>query len=129
MKTWYFDDLARKFRLSQLVKIEDELIKLEKDTSIRKNILKIAETRGDAIEYWNSHTPEQRAIFGKSKDEIENGYNAKFRSIITFENVANLAFEDLPEFWQACWLSGTTDFFMLKNTPDVVGTQKKGESN
>ena len=119
MKTWYFDDLNRRFRISQLVNMEDELIQLEKSVAIRKLILKVSETREDSIDYWNNHTPQERANFGKSQDEIENGDNAKFHSPITFENVASLRFEELPDFMAAAWLSGTSDYFTgsVTNTP------------
>lgn len=119
MKHYLIDDLATKYSVAKLSKIEDEIISLEKDLHMRKTILNIAETRNQAIEYWDNHTPEQRANFGKSQDEIENGYDAKYHSVIDFTNVSESKFQDLTEFWQALWLSGTTAFFTgsRTNTP------------
>ncbi len=45
MKKYFFDDIAKKYRLSQLVKIEDEVTRLEKELTVRKDILKVAQTR------------------------------------------------------------------------------------
>lgn len=109
MKKYFFDDLATKFSLSKQVKIEDEIMHLEKELSVRKSILEIAETRDKSIKYWNSHTPEERANFGKSKAEI-NG-TTKYRSVIDYGSVSNQEFDDLPDFWKAAFLTATTKFF------------------
>ena len=111
MKNFIFEDLAKKYTLGQQVKIEDDIRKLESHLHMRKEILKIAKTRDASIAYWNDAKPETRKNFGKSQDEIENGDNAKFHSVVSFENVSDKSFEELTEFWQAVWLSGTVDFF------------------
>ena len=109
MKKYFFDDLAAKYSLSKQVKIEDEIMNLEKELSVRKSILEIAETRDKSIEYWNSHTPEERANFGKSEAEI-NG-TAKYRSVIDYGSVSNQEFNELSDFWKAAFLTATTKFF------------------
>ena len=127
MKKYFFDDLAKKYRLSQLVKIEDEITRLEKELSVRKDILKVSKTREQTKQYWNSHTPEERANFGKSPEEIAG--TAQYRSVIDYGCVSDLEFDDLSDFWKAAILTATTNFFMLENTPNSSGTNKKGESN
>ena len=126
MKKYFFDDLAKKYRLSQLVKIEDEVTRLEKELSVRNDILKVAQTREQTKEFWNSHTPEERANFGKSPEEIAG--KAKYRSVIDYGCVSDLEFDDLSDFWKAAILTATADY-MLENTPNSSGTNKKGESN
>lgn len=110
MKNYFFEDLAQKYSLAKIDKIEGEIMQLERHLKIRQEILQIAETRNESIKHWNESTPEERANFGKSEDEIKNGYQAKHRSPITFAGVADLAFNDLPTFWQSAWLAGTTAF-------------------
>ena len=114
MKQYTFEDLGKKYSIAQLVKIEDELKMLDKLVHMRQQIIEISNIRDESIAYWNDHTPKQRANFGKSEDEIKNGHNAKQRSVIDFEYVSKFDFEDLPEFWQAIWLSGTVDFYKSK---------------
>ena len=122
MKKYFFDDLAKKYRLSQLVKIEDEVIRLEKELSVRNDILKVAQTREQTKQYWNSHTPEERANFGKSPEEIAG--TAKYRSVIDYGCVSNLEFDDLSDFWKAAILTATADY-MLENTPSVTRPEKQ----
>ena len=125
MKKLFFDDIAKKYRLSQLVKIEDEVTTLEKELDVRKDILKVAETREKSIKFWNDATPQERANFGKTKAEIEG--TAKYRSVIDYGCVSDLEFDDLSDFWKAAILTATADY-MLKNTPDCSRTQKKMEA-
>ena len=127
MKKYFFDDLAKKYRLSQLVKIEDEVTRLEKELSVRKDILKVSKTREQTKQYWNSHTPEERANFGKSPEEIAG--TAQYRSVIDYGCVSDLEFDDLSDFWKAAILTATTNFFMLENTPSVTRPEKQEESN
>ena len=122
MKKYFFDDLAKKYRLSQLVKIEDEVRRLEKELSVRKDILKVAQTREQTKQYWNSHTPEERANFGKSPEEIAG--KAKYRSVIDYGCVSDLEFDELSDFWKAAILTATTDF-MLRNMPNVERPEKQ----
>ena len=126
MKKYFFDDLAKKYRLSQLVKIEDEVTRLEKELSVRKDILKVAQTREQTKQYWNSHTPEERANFGKSPEEIAG--TAKYRSVIDYGCVSDLEFDDLSDFWKAAILTATADY-MLKNTPEVSRPEKQENQN
>lgn len=128
MKKFLFEDLGKKYSIAQLVKMEDELKVLDSLVHMRQQIIEISNIRDEAVAYWNDHTPKQRANFGKSEDEIKNGHNAKKHAVIDFECVSKLDFEDLPEFWQAIWLSGTVDFYKLKNTPESARTQKKMEA-
>ena len=125
MKKYFFDDIAKKYRLSQLVKIEDEVTRLEKELSVRKDILKISETREKSKKFWNDATPQERANFGKTKAEIEG--TAKYRSMIDYGCVSDSEFDDLNDFWKAAFLVATADY-MLKNTPEVTRTQKKTEA-
>ena len=125
MKKYFFEDLAKKYRLPQIVKIEDEVTKLEKELTVRKDILKVAQTREQTKKFWNSHTPEERANFGKSPEEIAG--KAKYRSVIDYGCVSDLEFDELSDFWKAAILTATTDF-MLRNMPNSSGTNKKGES-
>lgn len=125
MRKLFFDDIAKKYRLSQLVKIEDEVATLEKELSVRKDILKVAETREKSKKFWNDATPEERANFGKSKAEIEG--TAQYRSIIDYGCVSDLEFDDLNDFWKAAFLVATADY-MLKNTPESTRPQKKMEA-
>lgn len=125
MKKLFFDDIGKKYRLSQLVKIEDEVTRLEKELSVRKDILKVAETREKSIKFWNDATPQERANFGKTKAEIQG--TAKYRSVIDYGCVSDLEFDDLNDFWKAAFLVATADY-MLKNTPEVTRTQKNEEA-
>lgn len=127
MKKYFFEDLAKKYRLPQIVKIEDEVTKLEKELSVRKDILKVAQTREQTKQYWNSHTPEERANFGKSPEEIAG--TAQYRSVIDYGCVSDLEFDDLSDFWKAAILTATTNFFMLENTPSVTRPEKQEQSN
>lgn len=127
MKQYSGFDLAKKFRVSQLVKIEDELKNLEIQVHLRKQILKIAEVRDESIKYWNNHTPEERANFGKSQEEINDKYAAKTRSPVDFTNVSEKSFDDLPELWRSLWLSGTVDFFS-GSTTNTPKTQQEAEA-
>ena len=127
MKKYFFDDLAKKYRLSQLVKIEDEVTRLEKELSVRKDILKVSKTREQTKQYWNSHTPEERANFGKSPEEIAG--KAKYRSVIDYGCVSDLEFDELSDFWKAAILTATTNFFMLENTPSVTRPEKQEVQN
>ena len=127
MKKYFFDDLAKKYRLSQLVKIEDEVTRLEKELSVRKDILKVSKTREQTKQYWNSHTPEERANFGKSPEEIAG--TAQYRSVIDYGCVSDLEFDDLSDFWKAAILTATTNFFMLENTPSVTRPEKQEVQN
>ena len=45
----------------------------------------------------------------KSKDEIENGYQAKMRSIVSYENQAELSFDQMNDFWRAMYLSSVVE--------------------
>ena len=130
MKKYFFDDLATKFSLSKQVKIEDEIMHLEKELSVRKSILEIAETRDKSIEYWNSHTPEERANFGKSEAEI-NG-TSKNRSVIDYGSVSNQEFNELSDFWKAAFLTATTKFFQdeasQKCVPQTTHTKPNMEA-
>lgn len=125
MKEYFFGDIAKKYRLSQLVKIEDEVTTLEKELDVRKDILKVAETREKSIKFWNDATPEERANFGKTKAEIEG--TAQYRSVIDYGCVSDLEFDDLNDFWKAAFLVATADY-MLENTPESARTQKKMEA-
>lgn len=91
---------------------EDELDELERKLSINdsenaniRSILAVNEKRDLIIQYWNSLSVKDRKNIGKSKDEIENGYEAKFHSPITYEHVGHLSFEELDEHWQGTFLS------------------------
>lgn len=126
MKKLFFDDIGKKYRLSQLVKIEDEVTRLEKELSVRKDILKVAETREKSIKFWNDATPEERANFGKTKAEIEG--TAKYRSVIDYGCVSDLEFDDLNDFWKAAFLVATADY-MLENTPEVSRPEKQENQN
>ena len=124
MKDYYFEDLAPKYSLAKIDKIETEIMQLEKHLRIRKDILQIQETRSESIKHWDNSYPEERANFGKSQDEIENGDNAKSRAVISFAGVAQHKFEDLPIFWQASWLIGTTAFIKKSlDVPQEAGTK------
>lgn len=130
MKKYYFDDLAVKYSLSKQVKIEDDIMQLEKELSVRKSILEIAGTRDKSIKYWNSHTPEERANFGKSEAEI-NG-TAKYRSVIDYGCVSNQKFNELSNFWKAAFLSATTKFFQdeanFLSGLEITGTKPNKEA-
>ena len=126
MKKYFFDDIAKKYRLSQIVKIEDEVIRLEKELAVRKDILKVSKTRQQTKQYWNPHTPQERANFGKTKAEIEG--TAKYRSVIDYGCVSDLEFDDLSDFWKAAILTATADY-MLKNTPKVSRPEKQENQN
>ena len=111
MKQYLFEDLGKKYTAAQLAKIEGEVLVMEKRLHMRKEILRISDIRETAIDYWNAATPEERANFGKSKEEIEQGENAKRRSMFNFEGVANMQFSELSEFWKAIWFSSTVAHF------------------
>ncbi len=120
MKDYFFEDLSTPFSLAKQVKIEDEIIYLEQQLQIRKDILKVAEIRTESATYWDDATPQERANFGKSEDEIKNGDNAKSKSVIDFGGVSNLSFAELPTFWRSAWLAGTAEyFFKLKKTHET----------
>ena len=125
MKKLFFDDIGKKYRLSQLVKIEDEVTRLEKELAVRKDILKVAETREKSKKFWNDATPQERANFGKSPEEIAG--TANYRSPIDYACVSDLEFDDLNDFWKAAFLVATADY-MLKNTPEFTRTQKNEEA-
>lgn len=126
MKHYIFEDLCKKYSLAKQAKIEDEITQLERDIHMRKEILKIQEILTDAATFWDRATEQQRANFGKSQDEIENGHEAKSRSLIDFGCVSKYSWKDLPEFWKSAFLSGTVDYFSkLKNTNDSSGTEKQ----
>ena len=125
MKEYFFGDIAKKYRLSQLVKIEDEVTRLEKELAVRKDILKVAETREKSKKFWNDATQQERAKFGKSPEEIVG--KAKYRSVIDYGCVSDLEFDDLNDFWKAAFLVATADY-MLKNTPEFTRTQKNEEA-
>lgn len=126
MKKYFFDDIAKKYRLSQLVKIEDEVTTLEKELAVRKDILKVAETREKSKKFWNDATPQERANFGKSPEEIAG--TANYRSPIDYACVSDLEFDDLSDFWKAAILTATADY-MLKNTPKVSRPEKQENQN
>ena len=129
MKDYFFEDLAPKYSLAKIDKIETEIMQLEKHLRIRKEILQIQETRSEAIRHWNASTSEERANFGKSQDEIDNGDKAKSHSVITFSGVAGHQFEDLPIFWQAAWLAGTMAFIKKSlSVPQEVGVKANMEA-
>lgn len=111
MKQYTFEDLGKKYTAAQLAKIEDEVIVMEKRLHMRKEILRISTIRETAVDYWNAATPEERANFGKSQEEIEQGENAKQRSMFNFEGVANMQFSELSEFWKSIWFSSTVAHF------------------
>ena len=109
MNKYIFEDLGRKFPISTINKIENEIIMIEKNLHIKKEIVRIANIRKEAKEYWNSMTVQERKDFGKSKDEIENGYQAKMRSIVSYENQADLSFDQMSDFWRAMYLASVVE--------------------
>ena len=111
MKKFYFEDLGKKFSVASIAKLEDEIEKHDRRIKLAREIVRISNIRKEAKEYWNSMTVQERKDFGKSKDEIENGENAKSKSIVSFMNVSKYTFDELNDFWRAMYLSSTVQGF------------------
>ena len=111
MNKYIFEDLGRKFSVSSVAKLEDEIEKHDRIIKLARLLVRISNIRKEAKEFWDNMTVQQRADFGKSKDEIENGENAKSKSIVSFMNVSKYTFDELNDFWRAMYLSSTVQGF------------------
>ena len=103
MKTYFFEDLGKKFSLATINKIETDITKLESDLLMKKEIVRIANIRSKAKIFWNDMTIESRKDFARSKDEKQNVDKAK--SGVSFESVGHLDFDQMSDFWRAIYLS------------------------
>ena len=109
MNKYIFEDLGRKFSVASIAKLEDEIEKHDRRIKLARLLVRISNIRKEAKEFWDNMTVQERKDFGKSKDEIENGYQAKMRSIVSYENQADLSFDQMSDFWRAMYLSSVVE--------------------
>ena len=100
MKKFIYEDLGKKFSVSQIAKIEDEIAQIERKMATAREIVRIADIRKEAEEYWNSMSVQERIDLGKSNSGI---------SLISFANVAEMKFEEMSDFWRAMYLSSVVE--------------------
>jgi ribosomal protein S15P/S13E len=109
MKKILFPEDWVKLTTSRKEQLQEKLVENNRDSDNIKNILLVDEKRKYIADYWNSLSETDRKNIGKSKDEIENGHNAQFHSVISYENVGHLKFEELDDYWQGTFLSSCAE--------------------
>lgn len=114
MKHLFFPDAyIKSYTLGQIVKMEDERDALVSRKQQLDSILQIAAHREELVKMWDDMTIEQRAHAGDTK--------GPGISPITFKNVANQSFADLPSFWKGAWLTGMSHSLESAPTSALAG--------